>query len=167
MLGFGNSDRVPTPRLDKVPLTIFFGLEISELLAFGMLVIIMPLMTIGSDLPFLFRIIAVISYPSWAFFLFFVNHRDANAAHWMTVMIPFWLRQRHFHHTRRTARRNNALHELVDLSLDFSSNNLSYRWKKGADGMDELHVYENPVRPYQGWLELNGQPARPGGRLPS
>lgn len=150
-------DRVPHAKLDDARFVTFFDLDIGELMAFGALVIVMPLVAIGLRLPFLPWLLTVISFPCWAFCLFFVKHEGHNAAYWIGKMVPFWLRQHSFRLNNRQIR-ITPRHELIDAVLTSGVNSLFFEWRNGADGELELHIYEEPLRPYRAWITAGGTP---------
>ena len=150
-------ERTPHARLDDSRFTTFWDLDIGELMATMALCLLMPLFTFGVNLPFLLWILVLISFPCWALFLFFVKRDGHNAAYWLARMLPYWLRQREFMQLHR-AGRVTAAHERLDDILTTGVNAVSFEWRKGPDGVDELHVYEEPWLPYRAWVIANGVP---------
>lgn len=151
--------RTPHARFDENRFVTFFDLDLGELMAFGVLVLFMPLISFGLHLPFFLWLLTMVSFPSWALFLYFVKHDQRNAAYWMAKMVPFWLRQRRFLQTNRQAQLT-AAHELIDRVAFGGVNALSFEWREGADGTPELHVFEEPLRPYRAWISSAGEPSR-------
>lgn len=152
-------ERTPHARLDDSRFTTFWDLDISELMATMALCLLMPLFTFGIALPLPLWLLAMASFPSWAFCLFFVKRDGHNAAYWLGHMLPYWLRQREFQQENR-AGRVSAEHERLDDILTTGVNAISFEWRTGSDGRPEMHIYEEPWLPYRAWVIAGGTPRR-------
>lgn len=152
-------ERTPHARLDDSRFTTFWDLDIGELMATMALVIMMPLFAFGVSLPTPLWLLALVAFPLWAFFLFFVKRDGHNAAYWLGHMLPYWMRQREFRQEHRAGRIEPA-HERLDDILTTGVNAVSFEWQIGEDGIAELHVYEEPWLPYRAWVVAEGMSQR-------
>ena len=160
-------DTEATPRLHRQKLITFFRLDPSEMIASGVLALLLPLVSFGIGIPFPLNIVAAISWVAWAYLLFFVKRNDTSAITWLLRMVPFWLRQKRFRSVRESAR-ITTMHDALIEATSIGANALSYRVTPGRDGVSELHVYEETLRPYRGWIAAGGRPTkRPQVSLPS
>jgi hypothetical protein len=156
---------VPQARLDQIKLHAYRQLGISEMFAAMLLVVMMPLVTVGADLPLFERALLVVSFPLWALLLFFVTERGGwltaqTTTHWMPLLASYWLRQRRFYrrHASHDRWRVDVGVERYEQALALAANHLSFAWREGADGRPELHIYEVPTLPYRGWIRAGGEP---------
>lgn len=123
------------------------GLTISELLTVTLLVFFFPLFGIGVKLPPVPWMVNLALGPALAGLLFFVKRDRLPAAYWLGLMLPFWARQKRFLATRSNPRR--AVADRIENSAGSGLNWISFAWHTAADGTPELHVYEDPRRPYR------------------
>lgn len=151
-------ERTPHARLDDSRFTTFWDLDIGELMATMALGLLMPLFTFGVGLPPLLWILALISFPCWALFLFFVKRDGHNAAYWLGKMLPYWMRQREFTQENRSGRVTPA-HDRLDDILTTGLNAVSFDWQRSSTGEPELHVYEEIGLPYRAWVISGGTPS--------
>ena len=151
----------PPARLDNARFETFFGLDMSELLAFVALVFVAPLLFWGINLPEPFHLLAVAQFPLWALLLFFVGANEHNTAYWLSRMLPYWIRQHEFRSSRTTWRVTPRTERLDTIVLG-GENAIVARWETGADGVPELHLYETNLRPYRAWVAAGGRPAAVG-----
>lgn len=148
MFGFLRNNESPTYRLDRGKLITFYDLDVGELMAAGVLSFLFPLLILGGGLPLLGKATAIGSLFLVTFLLYFVRRDEHNVATWIARMVPFWMRQRRFRATPPPGRVTPVLERLDEIAL-FGPNALSFEWRDGADGVAELHVFEQPLRPYR------------------
>lgn len=145
----------PPARLDHARFEQFFGLEFTELLGFGALMILMPLLTWGITIPEPAHLAMVLAFPLQAVLLFIVRHEDHSILYWLGRMIPFWFAQHTFRSERDRMRVTPDSEALDALVLD-TEPQLSLEWRRGADGVWEMHVSETPLRPWRAWVAAGG-----------
>jgi hypothetical protein len=120
------------------------SLDLSELLATGVLVVFIPLFSFGAKLPLPLWILLLVSFPMWAILLFIFPRRDGlNMSEWLGILLPYWTRQHTFLLGRQAAHQT-PFAERLDMSITAGPNLISWEWSSGADGADELHIFEDP-----------------------
>jgi hypothetical protein len=149
------SPRAPQARLDETRFITFFDLDIAELIATMALCIILPLFTFGMGLPPVLFVATIVSWPLWAGALFFVKRDGRNAAYWLGKLIPFWLRQRTFVAERPSFRVTPLIERLDDVFVT-APNAISYQIERERGGL-VVHLYEEPLTPYRGWIAARGR----------
>lgn len=157
MANLFNQAEGPRYRLDRARLLTFFNLEVGELMFVGVIWFLAPLFLIGGQMPLLPKLLTIGSFFLVGLLLFFVRVDEFNMAYWIVRMFPFWLRQRRFRAIRGRARVTPAI-ERIDDMLAFGGNALSFVRVLADDGVEELHVYETPLRPYRGWQVGSADP---------
>lgn len=141
--------RMPTATLSSEKFqTGILGFDLSELLAVVVLGVVFPLLMFGRELPLPLWIANMAVWPLWAVLLFFVKREGRNTAEWLTTLIPFWKRQ-HTFRPRHKAKLPSAWADYLDRSTVAGANLVSWRWQTGSDGLAEIHVFEEPLRPYR------------------
>jgi hypothetical protein len=149
----------PPARLDHARFSLALSLDLTELMIFAIMVGLLPLIFWGIHLPEPFHLLAIACFPAMAALLFLVKHEDHHLLYWLGRMLPYWTRQRVFRPTITSAWRVSPANERLDALVLGGENALSFRWLTGADGRDELHIYESPLRPYRAWVAAGGQPS--------
>jgi hypothetical protein len=79
-----------------------------------------------------------------------VRRQDETAATWFSRFVPFWLRQRTFRGVPASSR-VTAIDDMIGVATSVGPNAVWFTWKQGADGVPELHVYEELTRPLRAW----------------
>ena len=120
------------------------GLDLSELLATGVLAVFIPLFSFGAKLPLPLWITLIMVFPLWAVLLFIFPRRDGlNMSEWLGILLPYWARQHSFV-LGRDVGHDTPFTERLDMSVTAGPNLIYWEWASGSDGHDELHVYEDP-----------------------
>jgi hypothetical protein len=144
--------RVPVARYQNMRFEVInvYGLrlDLSELMMALVLMIFAPLFLLGAGLTLPQLLISVICVESWPILLFGLRREGYNVAEWLGVLLPYWTRQKTF--SRRPTRvTQNPRTELLDRSISAGPNLVSWEFNAGADGVPEVHVYEDPTLPYR------------------
>ena len=82
-----------------------------------------------------------------------MRRQDETSATWFGRFVPFWLRQRSFSGVQASSR-VTAIDDLIGIATSVGPNAVSFAWKQGADGVPELHVYEERTRPLRAWIAV-------------
>ena len=136
--------KIPKP-VDDQKFVTFYGLDLNEIILFGALTIITPLLVMATGLPFQLKLLAVACLWGTAFMLLFHRVDERSMLFWIGKLLPYWLSQRTFRATV-VGERIGPLFDLVDrVSYAPLSNHISYIWQSADDGAYELHIYENPA----------------------
>jgi hypothetical protein len=100
------------------------------------------------------------AWPLLTFTLFGIRRERRSIFDWMGVIVPFTLRRKRF--SRGTSVRESGIEERLDADLRVGTNLVSWVYRDGPDGERELHVYEEPARPYRAWKGFAHEAFRPG-----
>jgi hypothetical protein len=152
--------REPTARIDEAKFITFFGLDIAELGIAGLLTIVPTLLLLGLQADLLIKIPLIAAWPLLTFTLFGIRRERRSVFDWMGVLVPYSLRRKRF--SRGTSVRETPAEEALDAHLRVGTNLVSWTYRRGDDGEPELHVYEEPARPYRAWKGFGHEAFRPG-----
>lgn len=141
--------RIVTAKLDakRVGIGSLMGLTISELMFVGVFGLFF-LFSLGVNLPLLPKIVSSAIWIALPVLLFFIKRDGLPISEWLGVLIPFWLRQHQFRLSTPASLRSRA-GGMIDRVTGAGLNTVSFRWETGPDGARELHVFEDPRRPYR------------------
>jgi len=153
--------REPTARIDEAKFVTFFGLDIAEIGIAGLLTVLPTLFLLGLQADLIVKIPLLAAWPLLTFTLFGIRRERRSVFDWMGVLVPFALRRKRF--SRGTSVRETTIEERLDADLRVGTNLVSWVYRTGTDGVRELHVYEEPARPYRAWKGFAHEAFRPGG----
>jgi hypothetical protein len=145
-LGFLDRLREPTARLDETKFVLFAGLDLTEVGAAMALTGIPTVLLIGAELPAPLKVAALTAWPLLTFMLYGVKREGRAIADWVTVLVPYALRRKRFRNAGAAS--PDPRLELVDAAIAPGVNLISWEFVPAAEG-DELHLYEEPSRPYR------------------
>jgi hypothetical protein len=154
-------ERLPQAKLDVVrfaPFSPVLNADVTELIILAVLAMLLPLFIIGNNLPIAFKVITLGAFPAIGFMLIVVSRQGHPGLYWLTKMVPFWFRQRRWREVSADARVTPEIDRSEDV-LSTGVNAISFAWQTDADGQLQLHVYEEPLRPYRAWIAADGRPS--------
>ena len=81
---------------DDQKLSIFFDLSISEVILFGVMAFVAPLIFMGLPLAFELRIASVLLLAANTYLLLFYKYEGENMLYWLSKILPFIFKERVF-----------------------------------------------------------------------
>jgi len=129
--------------LEDQKLAIFFDLSISEVILFGVLAFVAPLIFMGLPLAFELRITSVVLLAANTYLLLFYKYEGEHMLYWLSKILPFIFKERVFFPHNERGKVSPRLASLDEATV-LSANNLFAVTIEELPDRVRVHIREEP-----------------------